>query len=172
MKPRVGRWPKAVSVAKNTCGDMTQDDLIAALGVPKNSYYRYIKADGYPLGEDFRTQKAWMDAKRGDAGGSGSGKGCGKGKGSDEHEGEVGPVEGTKAFYEVEKLKYQALNEQLKAKETVQAIVSHAESHLRRRLGKLIERLSEVTQQRLCKDCSGLIADEWETAMIEMREEI
>lgn len=158
-------------MAKNSCANLSQAELIAALGIPKSTYYRYIDDADYPLNADLRTQKEWVDARQRETGAKTDQPKVRKPKGKDEDTGPKMPQPGTKEWYDFRQARARAINEEAKTDEMVKAIMERGEKRIRLRLGKMMERLGEIVQQELCSTCSEKLAAEWERVKAELDQE-
>ena len=143
---------------KNTCKGMNSQELRAALGVSPTSYYRYIEAPGYPLHADLLTQKAWIDEKQNK---STTPKATGKGKGDQDEEKDKGPVYGTKEYYELERIKYQAHNERMKLQGEIDKVLEAGQTIMRRKIGAMMEGMTDIIHHGLCGACSEKLVEEW-----------
>jgi len=130
----------------NTCAGLKQGALIEALGIPRSTYYDYIKDPDYPLNAEYPVQKAWVGGMK---------------------QPEL-LQEDTKEFWELRKLKAQALEAELKTQRRVDQIVDAADQHLRRKLGKLMDGMKQTVQQELCSECSAKLAAVWTKVKAEL----
>ena len=157
-------------MAKNSCAGLKQGALIEALGIPRSTYYDYIKDPDYPLNAEYPVQKAWVDDKQLKSGAKSEEpkvRVTASRKGGGMKQPEL-PMEGSKEWWELRKLKAQALDAEMKAQGKVDQIIDYADQHLRRKLGKLMDKMKQTVQQELCSECSAKLAAEWAKVKAEL----
>jgi len=154
----------------NTCAGLKQGALIEALGIPRSTYYDYIKDPDYPLNAEYPVQKAWVDDKQLKSGAKSEDPpvrvSANRARGGMKQPELL--QEDTKEFWELRKLKAQALEAELKTQRRVDQIVDAADQHLRRKLGKLMDGMKQTVQQELCSECSAKLAAVWTKVKAEL----
>lgn len=156
-------------MAKNTCAGLKGKEIFMALGIPETTYYRYLKDSDYPFHAPLADQKAWVDSQREKAGKGGAPKPA-KGKGKDDKK--EGPEYGTREYYELERIKFQAHNERMKAQAEVDRILEAGQTIMRRKIGAVMEGMTEVIQQGLCGTCSEKLVERWQFVKAQLDAEL